>query len=217
MIKGRKIVGFLKNLKMVPILIFLFILFATSSASAGTLTADPISGSAPLLVTFTYTQSENVISLLWNFGDGTILSTANKSSDFTKTHTYYSDGTKNVELTETFPATNANNTTTTTTNTIETTIYVSSTLLARFESHPSSGETPLKIRFEDTSDGDPTRWLWDFGDDSTSNDQNPTHTYTAAGSYKVKLTVWKSTQVEPSEVKAIVNVYPTPVQYFTNS
>ena len=32
-------------------------------------------------------------------------------------------------------------------------------------------------------------WNWDFGDGYTSNEQNPVHTYTAAGTYNVKLSV----------------------------
>jgi len=32
-------------------------------------------------------------------------------------------------------------------------------------------------------------WLWDFGDNTTSTTQNPTKTYTAAGTYNVKLSV----------------------------
>jgi PKD repeat protein len=36
---------------------------------------------------------------------------------------------------------------------------------------------------------DITTRLWEFGDGGTSPDQNPTHTYTAAGDYQVKLTV----------------------------
>ena len=35
----------------------------------------------------------------------------------------------------------------------------------------------------------PTSWAWDFGDNNTSTDQNPTHTYTTPGSYNVCLTV----------------------------
>ena len=34
-----------------------------------------------------------------------------------------------------------------------------------------------------------TSWSWDFGDGTTSTEQNPTHTYTAAGNYTVVLTV----------------------------
>ncbi|RLD02805.1 MAG: hypothetical protein DRI32_08310, partial [Chloroflexi bacterium] len=32
-------------------------------------------------------------------------------------------------------------------------------------------------------------WSWDFGDSNTSTDQNPNHTYAAAGTYQVSLTV----------------------------
>jgi len=48
--------------------------------------------------------------------------------------------------------------------------------------------------FTDTSTGGPTSWSWNFGDtasgaNNTSNQQNPTHTYTAAGTYTVVLRV----------------------------
>ena len=35
----------------------------------------------------------------------------------------------------------------------------------------------------------PTSWSWTFGDGGTANAQNPSHTYTAAGTYTVSLTV----------------------------
>ena len=39
------------------------------------------------------------------------------------------------------------------------------------------------------SDGSVVSWSWNFGDGSTSFVQNPSHTYTAAGTYTVSLTV----------------------------
>jgi PKD repeat protein len=33
-------------------------------------------------------------------------------------------------------------------------------------------------------------WLWDFGDGTTSTEQNPTHFYTQQDYYIVSLTVW---------------------------
>ncbi len=37
--------------------------------------------------------------------------------------------------------------------------------------------------------GNVQSWLWDFGDGTTSSLQNPTHTYAAAGTYPVSLTI----------------------------
>jgi len=45
------------------------------------------------------------------------------------------------------------------------------------------------VSFTDMSYNLPTAWFWDFGDAITSNQQNPTHTYTADGVYDVSLTV----------------------------
>ena len=39
------------------------------------------------------------------------------------------------------------------------------------------------------SDATIAEWLWDFGDESTSDLQHPTHTYTVNGEYEVSLTV----------------------------
>ncbi|WP_292463940.1 PGF-pre-PGF domain-containing protein [Methanolobus sp.] len=61
--------------------------------------------------------------------------------------------------------------------------------VASFDSDAVSGKVPLEVRFTDTSSGEPTSWLWDFGDGSTSNLQNPANTYMASGNYTVSLTV----------------------------
>ena len=45
------------------------------------------------------------------------------------------------------------------------------------------------MSFTDSSTGDVTSWLWNFGDGATSTAQNPSHQYTAAGQYTVALTV----------------------------
>jgi len=46
----------------------------------------------------------------------------------------------------------------------------------------------MDVVFTDTSTNDPTAWAWDFGDGSTSEEQNPTHSYAADGTYTVSLT-----------------------------
>lgn len=52
--------------------------------------------------------------------------------------------------------------------------------------------TDLTVDFADQStdsDGTISSWSWDFGDGATSTAQNPSHTYSAEGTYTVTLTV----------------------------
>jgi PGF-pre-PGF domain-containing protein len=60
--------------------------------------------------------------------------------------------------------------------------------VAAFSVSPASGKAPLNVAFTDKSTG-ATSWSWTFGDESTSAEKNPTHTYSAAGNYTVVLTV----------------------------
>ncbi len=59
--------------------------------------------------------------------------------------------------------------------------------VAEFSGAPTGGEYPLAVSFADVSTGNPTSWSWTFGDGGTATTQNPSHTYTAAGSYTVSL------------------------------
>jgi trimeric autotransporter adhesin len=60
-----------------------------------------------------------------------------------------------------------------------------------FTASPTTGTAPLAVNFTDTSTGSPTAWAWDFQNDGSvdSTAQNPMFTYTAPGTYSVKLTV----------------------------
>lgn len=49
--------------------------------------------------------------------------------------------------------------------------------------------TVLTVQFTGDTTGVAESWEWDFGDGTTSTEQNPTHTYDEAGVYKVTLTV----------------------------
>jgi PKD repeat protein len=62
------------------------------------------------------------------------------------------------------------------------------TTQANFSASPLQGVSPLKVTFQDQSvSPDPiTNWLWDFGDGSISNLQNPSHIYNA-GTFTVSL------------------------------
>jgi PKD repeat protein len=64
-----------------------------------------------------------------------------------------------------------------------------------FDFTPSAPTQLDTITFNDHSsspNGKIASWHWDFGDGTTSNDQNPTHRYAQDGAYKVALTVTDS-------------------------
>jgi PKD repeat protein len=52
-----------------------------------------------------------------------------------------------------------------------------------------------------------TSWAWDFGDGSTSTEQNPTHTYASNGNYIVKLTASDGTNSKALEKTVTVADY----------
>jgi len=58
-----------------------------------------------------------------------------------------------------------------------------------FKGSPRAGYVPLSVTFTDLSIGTISNWSWDFGDGSTSSEENPTHTYTGMGLFTVNLTV----------------------------
>lgn len=61
--------------------------------------------------------------------------------------------------------------------------------VAAFTTGSSVGELPFSVSFADQSTGVIESWLWDFGDGSTSTEQDPEHVYHATGFYSVSLTV----------------------------
>lgn len=63
---------------------------------------------------------------------------------------------------------------------------------AIFRASIIKGRSPLKVRFQNFSTGPLIRYLWDFGDGTTSIDKHPTHTYLNEGTYTVKLNVINS-------------------------
>lgn len=74
---------------------------------------------------------------------------------------------------------------------------------ADFAAKPTNGSCPLWVNFTDSTrslDGI-VSWYWDFGDNSTSTERNPTHKYAQPGNYTVTLTVREKDGELGSEVK----------------
>jgi PKD repeat protein len=69
------------------------------------------------------------------------------------------------------------------------TFIITKSLEARFTADVTQGTTPLTVKFTDQSTGNPTSWIWTFGDGDSSLLQNPDHVYMASGIYTVKLTI----------------------------
>jgi PKD repeat protein len=69
---------------------------------------------------------------------------------------------------------------------------LNSPLIADFVSAPEFEYTPLALRFLDLSRGSPASRHWDFGDGTSSDLQNPVHTYLQNGSYTVTLEVTRA-------------------------
>lgn len=69
------------------------------------------------------------------------------------------------------------------------------------------GATDLQVSFTDTSTGpDNLTYSWNFGDTTSSNEQNPRHNYASAGTYTVQLTVTDANSGQSDTASARVTV-----------
>ena len=72
----------------------------------------------------------------------------------------------------------------------------------------SIDSAPVTVQFTDTSQGAVTGWRWDFGDDTSSTDQDPAHEYTIAGTYTVQLEVSGPGGTDTSVMSGLITVEP---------
>ena len=154
----------------------------SGSGPTAAFTVDKRSGPKPLTVQFTDQSTGGPTMWAWDFGDGGTSMVASPS------YTYQEAGVYTVSLT-------ASNTAGSDTKTEKDYISVTGDIpppVAMFEATPLSGSAPLTVQFTDLSIGPPTSYAWDFGDGGTSTEANPSHVYSAGGTYTVKLTVKNS-------------------------
>ena len=86
---------------------------------------------------------------------------------------------------------------------------------ADFTATPLAGCAPHVVYFTSTSTGNPTSYLWNFGNGFTSVLQNPSTTYLTAGSYTVTLTVTNASGSNTKTMTSYITVYPNPTVAFT--
>jgi PKD repeat protein len=170
--------------------------------------ADKTRGGSPLTVKFTDDSSGSPTAWKWDFGDGAT------SAEQNPQHTYTTLGVYTVSLT----ASNANGQDTT-----AKVGYIVTTLapVADFTADRQQGKAPFIVQFKDISTGNPTKWSWDFGDGTSSSEQNPRHIYLREGAYDVSLTatneygsdtMFKSGNAAPAAAQPAVTTTPAIAQ-----
>lgn len=70
-----------------------------------------------------------------------------------------------------------------------------------FRGFPLQGTPALNVRFQNFSNGDVIRFIWDFGDGTGSVEKNPNHIYQSEGVFTVKLNMITSTGSQAVMVK----------------
>jgi len=125
-------------------------------------------------VAFQNNSSPSPVSSQWDFSDGTT------SSQINPIKTFLSGGTFPVKLIN-----NYGNCSDSITKNV--TVIIQPTV--NFTANDSTScNAPFTVQFNDISPAAST-WLWNFGDGSISNLQNPTYTYTTQGFFTVQLTI----------------------------
>ena len=95
---------------------------------------------------------------------------------------------------------------------------VQPSIAANFTADPIEGLAPLNVSFNNESTGNIIGYYWDFGDETTSSQQNPQHTYLEPGIYSVSLTVFnfnvqnqitKQNYIDVQDATSLENDKPT--------
>lgn len=163
-----------------------------------TATASTPPAIGPLSVNFTVTPTGvGPYTYLWDFGDG------QTSTQQNPTHVYTQPGEKSVTVT--VIADDGGRTTQQ--------LYVHAGIAFSVEAQfapINTGSSPLAINFYCfPADGvAPLTYLWDFGDGSTSTQQNPSHTYTSPGDFQASVVITDSVGHKTSALLAVPILAP---------
>lgn len=156
-----------------------------NNAPLAIVSATPISGEAPLAVSFkgsTSTDDHAIASYGWDFKDGSKTNVA----DFN--YTYTTPGVYEAELT----VTDENGLADKETITITVTESQNNPPVAIVGANVTSGNAPLQVQFlgsDSTDDQAVSSYVWDFKDGNTTTAVNPLYTFNQPGNYEVELKV----------------------------
>jgi len=170
--------------------------------------ANPTNGTVPLAVQFTSPRVDGDGNLIafwnWNFGDGSTSTNENPSHIYTNPGTFLLSLVVTNSLGFAVP------------------VYGPASITAslptiQYAVNQTNGPAPLTVQFTssgiDLANNIITHWNWNFGDGSSSTNQNPTHVYTNAGTFLPSLVATNSLGV------TVIGVGPSlivanPVEYF---
>ena len=186
---------------------------ASSAAPVAAFTSSVQSGAAPLTVQFTDQSTGAPLTYAWDFNNDKKTESTVKTPSFTYTTagnytvnlTVSNAKGKDSEVKTAYIKVSATGTkpTPTPTPTPKPTVTPARLPAAQFTASATSGQAPLKVQFTDQSVSTGTStYAWDVNNDGTTDytTKSPSHTYTAAGTFTVKLTVTNASGSD-SEVK----------------
>lgn len=148
-------------------------------------------------IQFTDQSLNSPSSWTWDFGDGSSSALKNPA------HSYANPGKFTVSLI-------VSNLSGTDTKTKAEYITVGNAPNTEFTVSIANPRINQAVTFTDQSTNNPVKWSWDFGDNSTSQAQNPQHVYTATGKYTVSLTATNAFGTSTKSKTDYIDVMPLP-------
>ncbi|HQJ88967.1 MAG TPA: PKD domain-containing protein, partial [Methanoregulaceae archaeon] len=154
-------------------------------------------GVSPCAVQFVDTSVGLPETWSWDFGDGTTSTEQHPVHVYTVGPNEVRNYTVRLTVTTSDPAPAGQ------TSTIAREIAIYPPVVAGFWANVTEGEAPLTVQFMDQSTGFANAWRWNFGDNTSSTEQNPVHTFTEEGTYDVTLYAERTTDPHSADEKTI--------------
>lgn len=81
---------------------------------------------------------------------------------------------------------------------------------SQFIADRTTGCAPFTVKFTDQSTGNPTSWRWDINNNGSTEytTQNPSHTFTSAGTYTIKMVALNTTSRDSIIKTSVITVSP---------